>query len=117
MKFRVEETNGRPFAVFDDEPPPRNWLLTSFLEEARVAAVDFLDEIERVRSGAAAQAGCTGDGVDVAFHADRAVIEELWPSGGDDATPEMIEIPLEQARQLLLDWRAALEQWHAQNAD
>jgi hypothetical protein len=111
MKFRVEEVNGRPLAVFEDEKPPRSWLLTSFLEEARVAVEDFLSKIESVQSGKLDSAGCTGDGVEVEFYSDRAVIEELYPAAGEDAEPERIEIPLEQARQILLDWQVALEQW------
>lgn len=111
MKFHVEEINERPMAVFDDEPPPRNWLLTFFLEEARTGVQDFLREIERVQSGESERGGYTCNTVDVEFYPDRAVIEELYPAGGEDAEPERVEIPLRRARQLLLDWQAALEQW------
>lgn len=111
MKFRVEQVDGRPVAVFEDEPPPRNWLLASFLEEARPDVRRYLDELERAQSGESECTGYTGDDVDVEFHADRAVIEDLWPAEGEDAEPERIEIPLDQARQLLLDWQIVLEQW------
>jgi len=113
MKFRVEESNERPIAFFDDEKPPRNWLLSFFLEEARTDVQDYLDEIESARTGELEHTGYGGNSVDVRFYADRAVIEELWPAGGEDAEPERIEIPLEQAQQLLLDWQVALEQWRA----
>jgi hypothetical protein len=111
MKFRIEEVNQRPMAVFDDELPPKSWLLTSFLEEARTGVQDFLDEIEFAKSGTVEHAGLTGDGVDVEFFSDRAVIKELWPANGKDSTVARIEIPLEQARQLLLEWQIALESW------
>jgi hypothetical protein len=111
MKFRVEEANERPIAVFEDEPPPGSWLLATFLEEARTGVQDFLDDLERVRNGKTTHAGYTGNGVDVEFYSDRAVIEELWPAEGEDAEPERIEITLDQAQQLLLDWQIALEQW------
>jgi hypothetical protein len=75
---------------------------------------DFLDEIERARSGEAESAGFTCNGVVVEFYRDRAVIEELYPAAGEDAEPERIEISLNQARQLLLDWQAALERWQPQ---
>jgi hypothetical protein len=116
MKFRVEEANERPIAVFEDEPPPGSWLLAFFLEEARTGVQDFLDDLERVRSGKTTHAGYRGNGVDVEFYSDRAVIEELWPAEGEDAKPERIEIPLDQARQLLLDWRIVLEQWRQQRS-
>jgi hypothetical protein len=98
-------------AVFDDEPPPRSWLLSAFLEEARTDVRRYLDELERAQKGESECTGYTGDDVDVEFYADRAVIEELWPTAGEDAEPERIEIPLDQAQQLLLDWQIALEQW------
>lgn len=110
MKFRVEQVDGRLIAVFDDEPPPRSWLLSSFLEEARPDVRRYLDELERAQSGESEPTGYTGDDVDVEFYADRAVIEELWPAD-EAAEPERIEITLDQARQLLLDWKVALERW------
>lgn len=116
MKFRVEEVNERPMAFFDDEPPPRSGLLSAFLEEARTGVEDFLVEIERVQSGEADRGGYTCNGVDVEFYPDRAVIEELYPAAGEEAGPERTEIPLEQARQLLLEWKAALEQWRTRHS-
>ena len=104
-----------PVAVFEDEQSPRNWLLSSFLEEARTGMRDLLDEMERVQSGNSDRAGYTGDGIDVEFYTDRAVIEELWPAAGENAEPERIEISLDQARQLLLDWQIALERWRSQH--
>jgi len=115
MKFRVEQVNGRPVAVFDDEQTPKSWLLSSFLEEARPGVQRFLDEIERALRGESEPTGFTGDAIDVEFYSDRAVIEELWPAG-EDAEPQRIEIPLDQARQLLLDWQLAIEQWRLQRS-
>lgn len=111
MKFHIEMIDEHPVAVFDDEPPPGNWLLSTFLEEARTAIQDFLDEIERGRQGDGTPTGYTGNGIDVEFYPDRAVIEELWSAGGDEAESAKIEISLDQARQLLLDWRQALNHW------
>ena len=110
MKFRIEEALDRPVAVFDDEQPPRSSLLSTFLEEARTSMKELLDKLENVRSGQASQHGYTGDGVSVEYYVDRAVIEELWPAD-EDVEPARIELPLDQARQLLLDWQTALNHW------
>lgn len=111
MKFRVEDAQGIPIAVFEDEPQPKSWLLSSFLEEARVAVEDFLGKLDRVRRGEVDRAGCTGDGVDIVFYPDHVVIEELYPSAGGMEEPQRVEISVSQARQLLSEWRAALENW------
>lgn len=111
----MEEANGRPIAVFDDEPAPRNWLLASLLEEARTILPEFLAEIESAQSGKSGRFGITGDAVDVEFYPDRAVIKELWPDEEEDDEPERVELPLDQVRQLLIDWQAALDQWRSRS--
>jgi hypothetical protein len=63
-----------------------------------------------VQSGESERGGYPCNTVNVEFYSDRAVIEGLYPAAGEDAEPERMEIPLHQARQLLLDWQAALEQ-------
>ena len=111
MKFRVEEDDGTPVAVFEDEQPPRSWLLASLLEEARPDVQMFIDELERARSGEAEPTGYSCNSVAVDFYRDRAVIEELYPAAGEDAEPERVELTLDEARQLLRDWQVALERW------
>ncbi len=111
MKFRTEIVNDRPMAAFDDEPSPRNWLLRFFLEDARTFEVDaYLEELDAAVENAAIDepTGVMGNHVDVMFYPDRAVIEELYPA--DDAPePAVTVLSVELARQLLLDWKKALE--------
>lgn len=111
MKFRTEIVNDRPMAAFDDEPSPRNWLLRFFLEDARTFEVDaYLEELDAALESDNIEepTGVMGNHVDVMFYPDRAVIEELYPA--DDAPESAVTVlPIELARQLLLDWKKALE--------
>ena len=110
MKFHVKEVNNRPIAIFDNAPLPHSHLLSDFLEEARIGNVeDYLAEIEKAKNGHSLPTGFTGNSVDISFYSDHATIEELWPQNEDN--PASIEISLEEAKQLLLDWQVVLENW------
>lgn len=115
MKFHVVEMNEQPVAVFDDEPSPRDWLLSSFLEEVRDRVRLFIAEIERVQNGGVVLGGPTGDGVNIEVEPTRLVIEELYPEDGDEAEPKRLELSLSEARQLLLEWQDALMKWRMQD--
>lgn len=117
MKFHIEDNDGAPNVIFDDEPSPRSWLLSFFLEEAQWSIQDFLDEMEKAKGGEGVPTGYRCNSVDVSFYPNRAVIEALWPEGGEDAEPEKTELSLAEARQLLLDWQIALKQWRAQRVE
>jgi hypothetical protein len=112
MKFRVEIVNDRPMAAFDEEPSPRNWLLQFFLEDARTFEVDaYLEELDAALESDDIEepTGVMGNHVDVMFFPDRVVIEELYPA--DDARePAVTVLSVELARQLLLDWKKALNE-------
>ncbi len=110
MKFRVEIINDRPMAVFDDQPPPRNWLLQFFLEDARTFGVEtYLAELDAAVESEDDEVptGMTGNHVDVSFYADRVVIEDLYPAE-ETTQPVTTVLAIELARQLLIDWGKSL---------
>lgn len=116
MNFAIVEINERPCADFSDEPPPRSWLLSSFLEEARVfTTAEYLREIDKAERNEY-PAGITGNELDVSFLQNEATLESLWveDDNGEFATTTL---PLAEAKQLLLDWQAALEKWRSENPD
>jgi hypothetical protein len=116
MRFTVREVNDRPLADFPDEKPPREWLLSLFLEEARLPDnIEFFGESLAKAQAGIETLGISGNGVGVDIYTDRMVIEELFPSGGDDAEPESTEITLADAEKLLRDWQVALAEWRATN--
>ena len=115
MKFVIKDVNSRPWAEFPEENETKGWLLSAFLEDARANPKDYLDEISRAEQNPGTATGYTGNHVDVEFNSDRAVIEDLYPEPPDDE-PEKIEISLADAKQLLLDWEAAIKDWKPQKS-
>lgn len=113
MKFVVKEVNERPMAYFQDEPSPRDWLLSFFLEDTRHDVQMYLNEISKAETGKTVPSGFTGNHVDIEFYPDRAVIEELYPA--DEENFQKMEIPLQKAKQLLLDWENSLNKWREKN--
>jgi hypothetical protein len=121
MKFRVENFNGRPIALFDRELPPRSYLLAAFLEEARYTKgqiyLEIIDKIECSKNMRDVKVTeLTGNCIDVELYIDRILITELWPAGGEDAEPESTEILLTEAKRLLLEWQSILNLWCEQQA-
>jgi hypothetical protein len=117
MKFRVEETCGVPDAIFEDEIPPKSYILSSFLGDASWSEQMFIDMIDLGLSSKNEKdikvTGLTCDSIDIDIYSDRAVIEHLWLEA-EDAKPSSIEMPLEELRQLLLDWQIALKKWKSE---
>lgn len=119
MKFRISETCGTPHAVFDDEPPPRSWLLGMYLDDMRGQEDLYLGEIAKAEAGETIT-DLYNNIVDVQLYPDgRVTIEELRYNAQDEidrGPPERTEITLAQAKQLILDWLEAKKKWFAQKA-
>ena len=65
MKFRVEKFNNILRAIFEDEEPPRSWLLSFLLMDAQSFIPDFLNEIEKAKREEKIPTGFTGNNVNV----------------------------------------------------
>jgi hypothetical protein len=109
VNFEIQEINGRPMAVFVKEAPPREWLLTLFLEETVPPEVMkyYKRAIEKAEKGVSTE-GNSGNAVGVDVFPDKLVIEELFYEGDE---PQMTEISLSEAKELLLEWEKELENW------
>jgi hypothetical protein len=118
LKFRLYQFGSGPSACFDEEPEPRNWLLSGLLsDQSYEEDIEmFLGEIAKAEEGQ--------PGIVVGNHAvwalmsrDKMVLEEMLY--GDDKTngtePARTEITLAEARQLILDWREAERRWYAEH--
>ncbi len=119
LKFHIEETLlGSPDPVFEAEAEPRSRLLAALLvDQSYEEDIDmFLGEIAKAAAGE--------PGIVVGNHAvwaimssDKVILEEMLY--GDEQTygtePARTEITLEEAKQLILDWRKAKQRWHAEH--
>ena len=119
MKFHIEAVCGIPDAVFDDEVPPRSWLLSMFLADMRGQEDLYLAEIGKAEAGKTIT-NLYNNMIDVQLHPEgRAILEELRWRDDDEAEqgpPMRTEITLAQAKQLILDWLAAKKEWQARQA-
>src|SRR5262249_49801373 len=106
-----------PDAVFDDEVPPRSWLLSMFLSDMRGQEELYLTEIAKAEAGETIT-DLYNNMVDVQLHPDgRVILEELRYTPEDEAAlgpPARTELTLAEARQLILDWLAARKRWQVE---
>lgn len=114
MKFITFEKDGYLEVNFPDETGFRKQLLNCFLEDARNYTEGYLEGIEEAEKSGKEVTGFTGNRVDVEFYPDRTVIEELYPENEDDF--QKIEIPLQEAKNLLIDWKQVIEKWESRAA-
>jgi hypothetical protein len=108
MSFRLEEINGIPKAVFEDEDPRRRNLLSYFLHPAPYFVQDILYEISIVERQVIESSGFDNPYVSVLITRDHVVIESLKPESGESAH-NRIELSLAEAKLLLLEWGVALQ--------
>lgn len=108
MGFRLEEIDGIPRAVFDDEDPPRREFLPLLLHPAPNFVPDMLHELSLVELGVAEYSGFDTPHAEVLFFRDHVVIEKYLPEDSDDEEPPRLEISVEEAKLLLVEWGAAL---------
>ncbi len=115
MKFITFEKDGYLEVDFPDETGSKKQLLTCFLEDSRNYTEGYLKGIDEAEKSGKEVTGFTGNRVDVEFYPDRAVIEELYPADEDNF--QKIEIPLQEAKNLLLDWKDVIEKWKSRTAN
>lgn len=110
MKFRVEEIEGVPRAVFEDEEPPRRELLALLLHPDPYFVPDMLYEISLVERGAMESSGFDSPRAEVRFFRDRVVVEacSVDKHAGEEGI-ERVEISPDEAKLLLLEWGVALQ--------
>lgn len=115
MSFRLEEVNGTPRAVFEDEDALRRALLPLFLHPAPYFVPDMLYELSLVERNATESSGFDTPHVYVEFFRDGVVIEKS-AAEGDEGEPQRVTIPLDEAKLLLLEWGVALQRRHIERA-
>ena len=107
MKFRVEEVDGRPIAVFDGEDPQRNSLLSCFLVSSNYFVVDILHDISLVERDIYPSHGFENPEVFIEIFKDYVTIEPYIAE--DETIIPRVKIPLEKAKLLLLEWGLVLQ--------
>ena len=116
MKFETFEKEGYLEVAFPQEVIPHKWLLSCFLADARNDIESRLEEIEKAEKGQDVPTGIVSNSVDTNFYPNKAVITALWFNDEgvhDENNYASMEIPLSEAKQLLLDWQKALNEWEA----
>lgn len=109
MKFRVEEINSKPVAVFADETPLRTLLLTQFLLPSDSFVIDILCDILRVEKGFYESYAFENPEVYIELFKDRVTIEPYLAE--EETEVQGIEIEIDEAKLLLFEWGAALKKW------
>ena len=108
MGFWVEEVDGTPRAVFEDEDPLRRALLPFLLHPDPYFVPDMLYELSLVERGTVESSGFDSPRAEIRFFRDRVVIETA-PDTDRDTDPPTGELSTGEAMLLLLEWGAALQ--------
>jgi len=116
MSFRVEEVDGIPKAVFEDEDSLRRQMLPLLLHSAPHFVSDMLLELALVEQGVMESSGFSTPHAEVEFFRDCVVIESVPTEDGDEGDPPRIELSVEETKRLLLEWEEALEQCRVQQS-
>ena len=94
-------------ARFDDEPKPRKWLLSGFLDDMYGQEDFYLSCIARAEAGETVL-DLYNNHVDAQLYPDgRVILEDLRYTEDDEADrgpPARTELTLAEAKQLILDW-------------
>lgn len=114
MKIEVKEINEIPRPILVDESGTRKLVLEDFLFDARTSIDDYLKEISKAENDYPQPTGFTSNQVDSSFFSDRAEIEHLWCED-DNGELLFVEMPLQEVKQLLFDWKQALGEWYSKN--
>lgn len=118
MLVQVKEINEIPRPVLPHKSGMEKVLLESFLFDARNSINDYLKEISKAANNETTPTGYSSNQVDVNFYPDHAFIEHLYINDNSEMDGENFastEIPLSEAKQLLLEWQAALDKWYAEH--
>jgi hypothetical protein len=110
MRFRVAETDHRPTAIFTSKDQRRNALLSQLLLPSTEFAIDLLYDITRVERGFDSTYSYSRHQV-ISIHLfkDRITLKPYDKSCETEMT--QIEIPLDSAKLLLLQWGLTLQRW------
>lgn len=117
MSFRVEEVDGTPQAVFEDEDPLRRTLLPLLLHPATHFVSDMLLELALVEQGVMESSGFDTPHAEVEFFRDRVVIESVPTLDSDDGDPPRVELSVDEAKFLLLEWEEALQRCRVRQSE
>ncbi len=109
MKITIKEVHGRPFADINSGSVKTEALVAGYLRDTELDFDGYLEEIEKAEQNRNIPTGITGNNVDVEFYPDKAIIEELYPADEDNF--QSVEIPLQEAKRLLLEWQKVIEEW------
>jgi hypothetical protein len=115
-KFRIKEVCELPLPIFDEEPEPRQGLLSDFLHDFWRQEDLLLDSIAKAEAGETIL-DMYNNVVHAYFYPDgRVVIEELrFAKEEEEFGPgPRTEVTLAEAKQLVLDWLEAKRRWYAE---
>jgi len=112
MQFRLEEIEGAPRAVFENEDALRGKLLFHFLLPAPYFVPDMLYELSLVERNVQESSGFESPYVCVEFFRDRVVIEKCLAEHEDGQDPPQVILSLDEAKLLLLEWGVMLQRRH-----
>jgi hypothetical protein len=110
MRFRVAETDDRPTAIFTSKDQRRNALLSQLLLPSIEYVVNLLYDIKRVERGLdSTHSYSRHHVVYIRLFKDQITLKLYDKGDGTDVT--QIEIPLDSAKLLLLQWGLTLQRW------
>jgi hypothetical protein len=109
MKFRVEEINNQLTAIFDTEDSLQNSLLSRLLVSSKYFVADILHDISQVERDIYPSYAFENPEVFIELYKDHITIEPYIDE--DETEIPMVEIPLEKAKLLLLEWGVVLQRW------
>jgi Bacterial EndoU nuclease len=113
-RFRVSKIQDIPYAFFDKEKDPNDYILTYFLSNARSGVQTYISMVEQGENSKDNRAikvtGLNHNSTDIDIYSDHAVITYLYPPDENDDMP-IVEIPLVELKQILLDWQSVVDQW------
>ena len=117
--YQVFPGRSQILASFDNEPEPRKWILSNFLDDMYGQEDLYLGEIAKAEAGETIL-DLYNNRVNVQLYPDgRVILEELRYNAEDEANrgpPARTELTLAEAKQLILDWLAAKKEWKARQA-
>ena len=103
MRFRVAEIDNQPTAIFNSKDQHRNALLSQLLLPSTEYVVNLLYDITRVERGFDSTYSYSRQQVVyIRLFNDRITLQLYDKGDGTDLTP--IDIPVDSAKLLLLQW-------------
>ena len=115
MDFKIENLDGRPVAVLADQGKVRNWFLSQLLTPSKYFIIELLHEITQIEKRLCGDRECQDLYVYIAPFLERITIEFSLPE--DAVEVQQIEIRLEVAKLLLLEWGTMLHRWHIEQKE